>query len=655
MKVKLFVHLFFILASFASLAQVNLGIYPLATASGTDTYTATVTPAFPAYTSGQRFNIKFTNANTGAATININSKGAKSIVKNGATALSSGDISAGQILFLQYDGTNMQIVGGGGSGGGGAWGTITGTLSDQADLNTTLAGKETKVFYNVKDYGAVGDGVADDTDEIIAAIAAAPAGGTVFFPVGTYLVSAQLTVGKVLNILGEGVQSIIKTTSGTLGVLNFNNTTSPFWSVTVRKLKILNSSVSNPTAGYGLKMTYVGRTTIEDIEVEGFYDNVIIDNSFLINMTNCSITSYVRYGISRSNPDPLYHDYGDDFYYGLTFVLHRNAPTAISFNQVSVAGTRLTSCKFNQGNYRAQNHVVATTLAGAASYDFLISNCSFENTSATMVIINGTGGVIDDVSITGNQFNGINGTSPSLAITALNNVSLVGNTFRHGGTGSASAVIVTSVNNLFVANQYDSDFTTPLSIGGSSANLQGFVGGEIRGPYVAANGGQPIRLKSVFTNSQGQQQLGVDFRGSFSGTLATSSGRQAYVYDEQALKMRWAIDQNGDMWVGESSSVYGMRVTQTGNFYLNRTITAGGTTGAQTINKPSGTVNFAAGATSLVVTNSLVTTSSIVFATIRTNDATAVIKNVVPASGSFTITLEAATTAETSVGFFVTN
>lgn len=92
-----------------------------------------------------------------------------------------------------------------------------------------------------------------------------------------------------------------------------------------------------------------------------------------------------------------------------------------------------------------------------------------------------------------------------------------------------------------------------------------------------------------------------------------------------------------------------------GKLSLLATNTAGGTTGAQTINKPSGTVNFAASATSLVVTNALCTTSSIVFAVVRTNDATAVIKNVVPGSGSFTITLDAAATAETSVGFFIIN
>jgi hypothetical protein len=98
-----------------------------------------------------------------------------------------------------------------------------------------------------------------------------------------------------------------------------------------------------------------------------------------------------------------------------------------------------------------------------------------------------------------------------------------------------------------------------------------------------------------------------------------------------------------------------LKVLDNGKTSFAATNTAAGTTGAQTINKASGTVNFAAAATSLVVTNSLCTTSSIVFAVIRTNDATAWIENVVPAAGSFTINLGAAATAETSVGFFIIN
>jgi len=97
------------------------------------------------------------------------------------------------------------------------------------------------------------------------------------------------------------------------------------------------------------------------------------------------------------------------------------------------------------------------------------------------------------------------------------------------------------------------------------------------------------------------------------------------------------------------------RLKAAGNHVVPTTVTAAGTTGAQTINKVSGTVNFAAGASSLVVTNSLVSANSIVIAVVRTNDTTALIKNVVPGSGSFTINLNANATTETSVGFFVIN
>lgn len=92
-----------------------------------------------------------------------------------------------------------------------------------------------------------------------------------------------------------------------------------------------------------------------------------------------------------------------------------------------------------------------------------------------------------------------------------------------------------------------------------------------------------------------------------------------------------------------------------GDFQVDKTITAGGTTGDRTIDKLAGTVNFAAAASSITVTNALVTTSSLIFCVIRTNDTTAEIKNVVPGAGSFVITLSAAATAETSVGFFIVN
>lgn len=95
--------------------------------------------------------------------------------------------------------------------------------------------------------------------------------------------------------------------------------------------------------------------------------------------------------------------------------------------------------------------------------------------------------------------------------------------------------------------------------------------------------------------------------------------------------------------------------TFTGDVLLTKTITAGGTTGAVTINKSSGAVNFAAAATSLVVTNSLVTANSVILISKATNDTTARLGAVVAAAGSFTIYMDVAPMAETRVNFILTN
>lgn len=92
-----------------------------------------------------------------------------------------------------------------------------------------------------------------------------------------------------------------------------------------------------------------------------------------------------------------------------------------------------------------------------------------------------------------------------------------------------------------------------------------------------------------------------------------------------------------------------------GKHTFDKTYTASGTTGDQTINKPSFSVNFAAGQSSLIVTNSFITENSLVLCTVQTNDAAALIKNAVPANGSVTIRLNAPADAETKVACLVVN
>lgn len=73
-----------------------------------------------------------------------------------------------------------------------------------------LYDKVGELVFSVKDFGAVGDGVVDDYAAIVRAIAACvlAGGGTVYFPQGTYLISAVLTIGNSdVKLIGAGIGS----------------------------------------------------------------------------------------------------------------------------------------------------------------------------------------------------------------------------------------------------------------------------------------------------------------------------------------------------------------------------------------------------------------------------------------------------------------
>lgn len=83
------------------------------------------------------------------------------------------------------------------------------SIADQfAVVNTTISGyvKQNTIVYNVRDYGAVGDGVTDDSDAVINCINSAKSGGIVFFPEGIYLITKPLTFPTDSVVRGIGIR-----------------------------------------------------------------------------------------------------------------------------------------------------------------------------------------------------------------------------------------------------------------------------------------------------------------------------------------------------------------------------------------------------------------------------------------------------------------
>lgn len=87
----------------------NAGDYGTTTGSA-NAYLLSVDAAITAYAEKQVFKFKANFANTGAATLNVNSIGAVTIKKSGDVDLAAGDIQSGDVCVVVYDGTNMQLI-----------------------------------------------------------------------------------------------------------------------------------------------------------------------------------------------------------------------------------------------------------------------------------------------------------------------------------------------------------------------------------------------------------------------------------------------------------------------------------------------------------------------------------------------------------------
>lgn len=91
--------------------------------------------------------------------------------------------------------------------------TVLESLNTATDaVEATVATLDTKLdgWVSVKDFGAVGDGVADDTAAIQAAVNFAitsAAGRTVYVPAGKYKLTSQININNGMSLVGESPQS----------------------------------------------------------------------------------------------------------------------------------------------------------------------------------------------------------------------------------------------------------------------------------------------------------------------------------------------------------------------------------------------------------------------------------------------------------------
>lgn len=98
----------------------HLGEYTMhvpykATGGSANTYTAALSPAISSYAEGFAIAVKIHATNTGASTLNVNSRGAKTIKKTDGSDVEAGDLLKDSVYTLRYNGTNFILQGEGGN------------------------------------------------------------------------------------------------------------------------------------------------------------------------------------------------------------------------------------------------------------------------------------------------------------------------------------------------------------------------------------------------------------------------------------------------------------------------------------------------------------------------------------------------------------
>jgi len=135
--------------------------------------------------------------------------------------------------------------------------TLPVTVANGGTGSTTVTNARTSLginSVNVKSFGAIGDGVNDDTSSIIAAIASVTS-GVIFFPTGQYKVTSTINVKDDIHLVGEGSNS----NSGSVILFSLDDGTSLFKSDSttylsnfhVRDILCKNPLITAGTGGMG--------------------------------------------------------------------------------------------------------------------------------------------------------------------------------------------------------------------------------------------------------------------------------------------------------------------------------------------------------------------------------------------------------------------
>jgi hypothetical protein len=459
--------------------------------------------------------------------------------------------------------------------------------------NMQLAQQRNLNFYNVKDYGATGNGTTVDLTAINAAYTAATAsGGTVFFPPGNYKINDIITYPVNVSTLGAGDGASIITQSVTNKDI-------------FKKVDPYNISISNiklvgfgSGTGKGINFSLSGNTnmmliTLDRVTVDNTgSDGVYLENPIVSTLNRVNAHACKGYGINLVGVGTGVIGTSTT----LTSCYADTVTGAAGFRLYSMCYTSLVSCATDSnaiGYLIDTCQGVALVGCGAescttngvkinASYGVTVNSCWFYDDSGVAIYVTGTtlnailqnvvensphAGATNFIKVDAGSFATVIGYSNTTANSYLGDVVVLqddgGGNITTPGTLALTADATITFGSTADTNIYRQG-TSSLGMDGSLSVYGGLVSGNITS--FALSGTSPTLASSgtIATANLGISRVSPS--GAVTGVIlesGTVSGQMIVVMNQSANQITFAaaatshvIDGTSDIIAANNARLY---------------------------------------------------------------------------------------------------
>ncbi len=376
---------------------------------------------------------------------------------------------------------------------------------------------------SVKDFGAVGDGVADDTNAVRTAILAS-SGKSLYFPLGSYLITSTITFTNVANmtLFGEPFASkIVVNTS--FDLWDIDSTCS---NIEINGLEFDGASVSNDNKS--AIRTFAPKTVLQNCYVHNWTNGFLNTNE---NANDCKvINNYFKdigTGVAPSgNGYAVYN-------IGLRFIVTENTFENVARHDVYLSGSSPQGSQYCvvANNTSVNCAVESIALYNVASYDGVryctVANNTIKNNQGSRAIgldVNTCDNVVIGNTIVNPAVYGIYLEGGVPANSYPNRNTITGNVIID--PGSLHIFCVNGSGNIFSGNVLSSVSVVPSSQAGIVVSYTGAPPTFPTGNIIGNN-----------------SYVGITARGVIDFDPATGIYCGINVYADQVL---WITAANGD-------------------------------------------------------------------------------------------------------------